>query len=71
MASSEYSLVSELSQAYILRQIIEIMIKSKTWVIKWSVRGEAGPLDTNANVVLQILGVFVVYLLLNVASSFF
>ena len=60
MASSENSLVSERSQVYILKkqgfkvsQIMEIMIKSKYWVIKWFARCET-------YVILQILGVFVV-----------
>ena len=47
MASSESSFISEHSQAYIFRkqefkvsQIIEILYKSKNWVIKWSVKLE-------------------------------
>ena len=60
MASSENSLVSERSQPNILgeqgfkvSQIIIIMIKSKNWVIKWSVRGKTGHLETNACVILH------------------
>ena len=78
MASSENFLVSKRSQAYILRKlgfkvshIMEIMIRSKNWVIKWSVRGKTEPLEKHAYVILQIVGVFVVVLLLKMASSFF
>ena len=60
MTSSENFLVSERSQAYILRKqgfkvshIREIMIKSKNLVIKWSVHGETEPLETHAYVILQ------------------
>ena len=49
MTSSENSSVSERSQADILRkqgfkvsQIMELLNKSKNWVMKWSVRGETG-----------------------------
>ena len=54
-----------------MSQIMEIMIQSKSWVIKWSNRGETGPFKTNAYVILQILDVFVVVLLLKVTFSFF
>ena len=57
MASSENSLVSERSQAYIVRKL---RFKSKNWGIKCSVRGETGSLETNAYVILQNLGIFVV-----------
>ena len=54
-----------------MSQIMEIMIKSKSWVIKWSVCGSTGPFKKNAYVILQILDVLVVVLLLEVTFSFF
>ena len=49
MAPSENSLVSERSQACILRkqgfkvsQIMELLNKSKNWVMKWYVHGKTG-----------------------------
>ena len=76
-ASSKKSIVSERSQAYFLRkqgfkvsQIMEIMIKSKNWVIKWFICGGTGSLETNAYGILQILSVCDV-IVLKVAPFFF
>ena len=42
---------------------MEIVIKSKNWVIKWFIRGGTGSLETNAYGILQILSVCVVIVL--------